>query len=235
MTPPIFTLAPQAIPDNFKWNSDKFHLTYPGHLKLTDIMAAVRNATSIVLIGYSLVHERARQEGETYTYDHTHFAMMFAQRLGLTGCRKFDVYPDDDDGTGLPSEAVHPNAQPKVTMTQMEQIFTSYHRGRKYNLETGKYEYYKPIHLEQHLPPLFEFRRAQLEDMKKAPDLVEACIALEPRGAPALRVGREDPARGSQVSAEEIQAHLQSGLLQAPPGHRLAHPLAPRRHRAGQD
>ena len=57
MTPPIFTLAPQAIPDNFKWNSDKFHLTYPGNLKLTDIMATVRNATSIVLIGYSLSYE----------------------------------------------------------------------------------------------------------------------------------------------------------------------------------
>ena len=49
MAPPVFNLDPQAIPENFKWNSDKYHLTYPGFISVDDMMASVLAKSALVL------------------------------------------------------------------------------------------------------------------------------------------------------------------------------------------
>ena len=193
-----FKLAPQPIPDNFRWRGQYFHLTYANWVELDAILQVCDAITSVPIIGYSFVWEDTTYKdvnGMTiHGHNHTHFACMFHSRINVLGSRKFDVQYYDADGDW---HHCHPNIQPKVTVVQMEQIFTHYHQGRKFDISTGKMQYTKPIRLEQKLPPLFEFNRAVIEDIIAAPSLLEAVIAGEvrPRTVMDVKVLRDDHAR----------------------------------------
>ena len=191
-----FMLDPQPIPgDDFEWKGRWYHLTYVSHLEKQDILDTIARATSIPLLGYSIVHERAEtmsDDGtEVYIYDHTHVAMMFQSRLRMKGSYKFDVFMEDPV-EDAPMQ-IHPNVQHKMTLSAMELIFTQYHRGRKYNIKTGKVEYTEPVFLDQKLPPFFEWSEAIIQEVIAAPSLKEACIAgaVRPRSVTDIKALRD--------------------------------------------
>jgi len=162
-------------------------------------MHAVRQATSIPLAAFSYVHERTyvMEDGRIVNaYDHTHAAVIFKTRIQLKGSRKFDVYTTFDDSR--PVTIFHPHIQPKVSATQMEQIFLKYHRGWKLNEATGKMDYTEPILLEQWVPAAFQFTEEIIQEVVQAETLTKACIAggIRPRtvmDAKTLRA--EEPER----------------------------------------
>ena len=199
-----FILNPQTVAgDGFEWKGRWYHLTYKNHLPKEDIMTAVRKATSVPLMGWSIVHERAEtlsDDGtEAYIYDHTHVALMFQARLGIKGAHKFDVYVEDPDDD-VAMFQIHPNVQHKMTLASMELVFTQYHRGRKYNERTGKVEFIEPFWLEQHLPPMFEWSEAVIQEVINAPTLKEACIAgaVRPRSVTDIKALRDAEAHATK-------------------------------------
>ena len=180
-----FKFAPVPIPDDYVWKGRCFHLTYPRHVPFTAIHEAVARLTSVPLLAHSFVHEEVKKEGDTYTYAHTHAGLIMSAVIKVKGSRKMDIFmedPDDDsdDDESLPVQ-LHPNIQPKVTLKSMEDIFTTYHRGRKYSIETGKYEYTPPIALEQNLPADFNFHQQIIKDIIDAPTLIDAVVVGEIR------------------------------------------------------
>ena len=183
--PPVFSrLAPVEIPVDFSWTRKMYHLTYAGHLSVEAVLNRVRQVTSTPLVGYSIVHEDTTEYADDGTemvegYKHTHVALIFATALHLKGARKFDVVIDDEDTNEL--RVVHPHVQPTVTMGQMEVIFTQYHAGRKYNMETGKTDFKAPVMHVYHLPAQFDFNQAVMQEVIEAPTLVDACIAGQVR------------------------------------------------------
>ena len=189
----VFSFDPQPIPDNYEWRGKCFHLTYPSHVDFQLLHQTIARATSVRLLGYSFVHEEAKDAGQTYTYEHTHMAMIMEAPVNLKGSRKFDVFVPDDDHDGM-FHQLHPNIQPKLTLRAMEAISSTYHRGRKYNIETGKTEYTAPIALEQKLPDDFCFNQAVIKEIINAPTLVEAVIAgeIRPRTVMDCKALRED-------------------------------------------
>ena len=226
-----FTLAPIDIPDDFEWNGKCFHLTYATHVSKVDLLAAARRATSTQIVGWSLAQEDTAEYGDegqqlSEGYEHTHFAMIFASRIKLKGSRKFDIFVSDPtDPTGLPRQ-LHPHVQPKVTMVQMEQLFTQYHAGRKYNIATGKMAYKPPILHEYHLPPAFEFHRAILEDVVAAPSLFEACIAgqVRPRSISDIKSLRDEQ---SKIKRYKHKFDPASFSLREPPSWQVIHVHGP--------
>lgn len=192
-----FNLTPQAVPANFKWRSDRYHLTYSGYIPLADLLNMVANVTSTPLIGYSICHENTdRMENGTTIegYKHTHWAMIFKARLMLQGARKFDItYTNGVDGE---LAHAHPNIQPKVTMAAMEQLFTQYHAGRKFDITTGSMKYKIPLLHEMKLPEEWEWNREVMNEICAASSLFEACIAgqVRPRSVMDLRALRDDTA-----------------------------------------
>lgn len=194
----VFRIEPQEIPDDFVWKERMYHLTYAEHIDFARIHETVRRATSVPLVGWSFVKERAVTVYDDGTgadvYEHTHAALMFKTNLNLKGCRKFDVFVPDS-ASGLVNQ-YHPNVQPKVNLVQMEQIFSSYHKGRKYCTETGKYRFEPPVEHEFKLPPCFEFTAAILDEVIKAPSLKEACMAgaVRPRTVNDIKALRDDDA-----------------------------------------
>ena len=205
-----FKLAPQPIQDGFVWRAKHYHLTYTGHHSAAQILQMVRSRTTVRLIGWSIAQEdtsvvdsdgQVRVEG----YEHTHVALMFENRLGLNGARQFDLFVDADDDDGLPVQ-VHPHAQPKVTIAQMEQIFLHYHPGRKFDITTGKMAFTAPISHEYELPPEFDFARAVMNEVVSASSVFEACIAgqVRPRSVSDIKTLREE---FSSVNAKQFK-HL---------------------------
>ena len=174
-----FTLAPQKIPRDYEFKGKYFHFTYPTHVPFQLLHEAAARATSVRKIGYSFVHEHSQPAGETYAYAHTHAAWIMEAPINVKGSHKFDVFVPDDD-TGLVDQ-LHPNVQPKVTLKAMEQVFASYHAGRKFDIETGKYKFIKPINHEYKLPEMFCFNQSIIREMLAAPTLVDAVIAGEVR------------------------------------------------------
>ena len=193
-----FKLAPVDIPDNFVWSGKNFHLTYPCFVSMEGCLHAACGLSSVPQIGFSHVQEIATRPNGT-EYQHTHFALMFASAIKVQGCHKMDVRIEPEDAGGFP-DYIHPQVQPKVTIKQMEQIFVSYHRGRKFNIVTGKIEYTPPFALNQKLPPLFDFTRAVLDEVIAAPNLYEAVIAAEvkPRTVSDVKALREDAASNAK-------------------------------------
>jgi hypothetical protein len=96
-----FQLRPDAIDDRggaFKWTGQYYHLTYSSFIPKDDLLGAVARATRTPLEGWSYAHEDTSDDpsfvaGDT-GYQHTHFALMFKARLGLSGSRKFAVACD---------------------------------------------------------------------------------------------------------------------------------------------
>ena len=107
-----FKLLPQAIPANFKWTTKYVHLTYSRHIPVQKVLAQVYLATSAQLVGWSICHEdtgsNISDDGTQIVvgYQHTHVALIFGAKLGLTGSRKFDVVCDDT------FDIIHPHHQP---------------------------------------------------------------------------------------------------------------------------
>ena len=187
-------LAPQPIPDNFRWTTKYVHLTYAGHIPVEEILANVRNATSVLLVGWSICHEDTSSISDDGTqvvmgYAHTHVALIFAARLGMTGSRKFDVVMDD-------YSLVHPHHQPHVSINAMEKVFTNYHAGRKWDMATNKYMFTPPVLHEYKLPPMFSFERETLTEVCNTPSLFEACLAgeIRPRTVNDIHTLREESA-----------------------------------------
>ena len=199
---PIFMMAPGPVPDNFTWRGTRFHLTYPTHISPKDLVLLVGRRTSIAMIGWSVAHEDTTTERDGVTiigYKHTHFAMIFASRLQLKGSRAFDVTVPGDADDIFAADNLHPNIQPKVSAAQMVTIFTEYHAGRKFDIETGRLAYKAPVLHEYHLPPMFDFHRYQMAEIIAAPDLLEACIAadVKPRSVNDVQTLRAESASTS--------------------------------------
>jgi len=195
------SLNPVPIADNFLWNKMMYHLTYKGYLPKEKIMEAILRATTTELIAWSIAIEDTseiidgvRQEG----YLHTHVGVMFLARLGIRGARKFDVYIDDPDNPGMVVQ-VHPHVQPKVTMAQMELLWRDYHRGRKYSVKTGKYEFTAPVFLDQSLPPVWSWNWEVMKEMAEAPSLMDACAVgeIRPKSVNDVKMLRDESAAQS--------------------------------------
>lgn len=221
-----FRIEPQEIPEDFIWASRLYHLTYSHHIDWMHVKQTVCQATSVPLEGYSLAQERSvhlHDDGTTAdVYEHTHVALIFKARLGLKGCRKFDVFVPDPD-TGV-AHQYHPNIQPKVNMVQMETIFTSYHAGRKYDLLKNKYRFEPPVLREFKLPPAFEFTAAILQDVINAPTLVDGCQAgaVRPRTVNDIKTLRDDAA-GAEHKKFKHKFPFESFTLSAPPFQHALH------------
>jgi hypothetical protein len=192
-----FKISPQPVPMNFKWTHKYEHLTYPGFIPKEKLLAQVRNMTSTPLVGWSLAHEDSSPDGVLRDgYKHTHFAMIFKQHLNVQGARAMDIFMDGDPEEEEDDWRAHPNILPKVTIAQMEVLFTQYHAGRKYDITTGGLVYKKPILHEYLLPPMFEWHRAMMQEVLCAPNLVDACLAgnVRPRTVNDVARLREDSA-----------------------------------------
>lgn len=201
----VFTLAPREIPENFIWRGKYFHLTYREHIPVDALLTHVRNTTSVPLVGYSIVHEDTTaydEEGhQTHNgYEHTHAGFIFQAPLCLKGARKFDVVVSLNPHDEFDFQRIHPHVQPKVTLTQMEQLFTTYHAGRKFNIATGKTEYKEPILHVYHLPAEFDFNRAICEEVVGAPTLLDACVAgqVRPRTVSDIKALRAEAKHARQ-------------------------------------
>ena len=170
-----FKLKPQLPGQDFSWIRANYHMTYKGFIPVSLIMATVSQVTSTPLVGWSVVHEEGEDDDddEREAYQHTHVALIFTKRLNLVGADKFDVYLYHPDGV----EIVHPHVAARCTMSHMEEIFTQYHAGRKYNLKTGKTEFKAPVMHEYKLPQDFEFSHAIMVGMLEADNLIDACLA----------------------------------------------------------
>ena len=222
-----FDLKPIAVPDGFVWQGKLFHLTYSDHIPPETLLAVVRRATSIPLDGYSIAHEDTAEYNDEGTaritegYEHTHMALIFHAPIKVTGSRKFDVFMSDDtDPMGI--RQIHPHIQPKVSMVQMEQLFTQYHAGRKYNITTGKMAFNAPLLHVYHLPPLFEFHRAILEDVVAAPTLLDACVVgqVRVRSVSDVKMLRAEPKAAKRFKHKYAAA---SFTLRAPPAWHVLH------------
>ena len=222
----VFTLKPIAVPDDFEFRGKLFHFTYAEHIPVDLVLNTVRRATSTPLLGYSLAHEDTSEYGDegqqlTAGYEHTHLGLIFKTPLALKGSRKFDVFvPDPDDPLGI--RQVHPHVQPKVTMLQMEQLFTKYHAGRKLDMASGKMVFRQPVLHVYHLPPTFDFNRALLEEVTAAPSLFEACIAgsVRPRSVSDIKAIR---AEQKPTKAFKHIYPAATFTLRAPPAWQVLH------------
>ena len=188
-----FEFKPQAIPDGFVWKGKCFHLTYPSFVPFNLLHQAMARATSTRVQAYSFVHEEAKDPGEDYTYEHTHAAWVMEAALNVQGSRKMDVFVEDPQDETMLLQ-LHPHIQPKVTMRAMEAVFTTYHQGRKFNLETGKHEFTKPVALEQSMPYEWNWNQAVIKEIIDAPTLIQATIVgeIRPRTVMDCKVLRED-------------------------------------------
>ena len=189
MAPPAFIHNPiTEMEDNFLWDGHIYLFTYVGHHDKRAMLECMRGATTTPLGPWAGCWEEV-------SHKHTHWVQCFNGRLGLRGCRKFDLYPDTNDGTGLPGTAIHPNVK-KLNWVQCEQVMLGYLAGWKHDISVGKKVYKEPIWYEAFLPPLFEFRRAKMEAMLAAPTLKEACLAIEvmPTSVMACKALRDDEA-----------------------------------------
>ena len=176
--PASFTFTPEPVPDNFHWRRDKYHLTWPMWVDLETILFVISNVTSIPVKGYSYVLEEGVPNEDGEKYRHTHFAVWFMSKLNLSGSRKFDLEVEDDWGH---QHVLHPNILPRVSLVQLEQIFTTYHAGSKWDLKSRKYVYTPPIQHEVMLPAEFEWNQAIMHEVTEASTLLEACIAANIR------------------------------------------------------
>ena len=197
-----FKFDPQPIPQDYTFNGKNHHLTYPGFISKSDLLATAGRATTVPLEGWSACHEDTSFVGEDGVevegYKHTHFCMMFKARIKVTGSRAFDIRIPDDNG--FPDQ-IHPNIQPGVTAAHCETIFADYHAGRKYSVEAGKFVFKAPVWRDFKLPPLFEFQRAIMQEMINAPTLQEACIAgqVRPRTVNDVKTLRDDSAAAPKI------------------------------------
>ena len=196
----VFKLKAMPPEGDFSWTKDKYHWTYSGWLDLTIILATIEGATNVPILGYSLVHEEGEEPDEdgnldvnAIAYRHTHFAVIFKKRLQLRGAYKFDVYVDHPDGVSCH----HPHVAARVTTQHMEELFTQYHRGRKYNIKTGKTQFKPPIHHECKLPQGYDFSEAVLTDILEAKDLNDAILAgnIRPRTVNDVKTVRDAAAK----------------------------------------
>ena len=198
----VFKLKSLPPGEDFHWNRKMYHLTYAGWVSLDLVLSTIAGATNIVLVGYSVVHEEAdddeedeedEDDGEPRGYRHTHVALIFLKRLNLRGARKFDVFADHPDGVRIH----HPHVAARCSMSHMEEIFTRYHPGSKYDIKTGKNVYKKPVFHSYKLPQDFEFHAAIMAEILEARNLVDACLAgnIRPRNVSDVRTLRAEAAK----------------------------------------
>lgn len=183
----MLKLEPIAIPADFRWRMRCGHLTYAGFIPHEQLIGHAGIITSTKLIGWSVVHELGEDD-----YEHTHFGFIFDRPLDLVGARKFDVM------IAATGTIVHPNMQPKVTMTSCEVLFNEYHLGRKYDITLGKKTYKKPAGGPwQKLPPVFEWSREVMKEITEAPTLQEAVVVagVRPRSVMDVKLLRSDSDR----------------------------------------
>jgi hypothetical protein len=68
--------------DGFRWRARAWHLTYAGHVPPEALLLLLAAATSVPVLGTSIVHETSDAEAP---YDHTHFAWLWAGPINLHG------------------------------------------------------------------------------------------------------------------------------------------------------
>ena len=196
------TINPQPLPRDWKWQEDRYLYTFKGALTIQHFFDACKRATSIRLVAWALAVEDTSEEVDgvwQVGYVHSHVAAIFKTRLNLKGARKFDVFVDDpDDPNGLPTQ-VHPHVQPKITMVQMETVFTSYLAGRKYDVKAGKVVFKAPVHYESYVPPEWSWQRSITEEILNAETLVESCLIAEvrPKTVNDIKILRDESAATS--------------------------------------
>lgn len=221
-----FTLKPIDIPDDFTFTGNMLHLTYKGHVAPEVLLATVRRATSVPILGYSVAHEDTSEyndEGYQMTegYKHTHLAIIFKSKIKKSGSRSFDAFVSDEEAFGN-IQQIHPHFQPRLTMVQMELLFTQYHAGRKFDIATGKTVFKPPVLHVYQLPPMFDFHRAIMEEVVSAPNLFEACIAgqVRPRNVADIKALR---AEAPAVKKFQHKFVASSFAMQAPASWQVLH------------
>jgi hypothetical protein len=206
-------LDPRPIPPDFIWSKRMFHLTYKGHIPTESLLSTVRHATSIHVEGWSVCHEISEDE-----YEHSHLALIFAERLKLVGSWKFDVHLQSDPNDPNFYSVIHPHAMPKVTMLQMQQLVLQYHAGRKFSLKTGKLEYTAPVLHETHFPLEWEWARVTIAEIVAAPSLSEACVvgSIRPRSVSDVRLLRAEAAKAPKIFKHKFSLASFKPLLPVP-------------------
>ena len=168
-----FKLRSVPIPAQFVWRSKYYHLTYSTFIKPEELLAMIKSKTQVQILAWSICWEES-DEG----YEHTHAAIIFLSRLHLSGSRTFDFHYTD--GHGLPDQ-IHPHILPKATALQMEELFTTYHAGHKFNAATRELEFKEPILHEHWMNSGFDFTRSMIDEAVEAPSLLDACVLAQVR------------------------------------------------------
>ena len=117
----------------FRWRARAWHLTYAGHAPHELLLTLLREASSIPVLGTSIVHEENDAEAP---YEHTHFAWLWERTPNLHGARLMDVL--------IEGVIVHPHAVHKKSLKWLQLIFTRYHHGHKVSA-SGKPAFAAPV------------------------------------------------------------------------------------------
>ena len=75
--------------DSFRWCARAWHLTYAGHVPPQVLLLLLAAATSVKVLGTSIVHEVSDAE---VPYDQTHFSWLWAGPVNLHGAHIMDAF-----------------------------------------------------------------------------------------------------------------------------------------------
>ena len=149
--------------DGFRWRARAWHLTYAGHVPPEILLLLLGAATSVPVLGTSIVHETSDAEAP---YDHTHFAWLWAGPVNLHGAHIMDAVVD--------ARTIHPHAEHRKSLPWLQGIFERYHHGYKACGGRGQSKFVQP-HAGpwQVLPPGFEWHAAIITEVSEAADVIE--------------------------------------------------------------
>ena len=149
--------------DGFRWRARAWHLTYAGHVPPEALLLLLAAATSVPVLGTSIVHETSDAEAP---YDHTHFAWLWAGPVNLHGAHIMDAVVDGC--------TIHPHAEHRKSLPWLQGIFERYHHGYKVCSGRGQPKLVPP-HAGpwQVLPPGFEWHACIISEVSQATDLLE--------------------------------------------------------------
>lgn len=147
---------------DFRFQSEKLHLTYKTHINHKDFMVFARKKGVLKL--YSFVHEEGDVDEEGATpYEHTHVFLWYKKRLDSKDVRFFDF------------NGIHPNWTTKRSMTWAQHICMKYHLGNK-KKKNGKAYYIEPVFIFQEGVDDWKFEEELYDQVAEAPSLREGCM-----------------------------------------------------------
>jgi len=165
-----------AAPGNFRFEADKGHFTWPGHIDMDIIVnkaIEVGGGNQADVKRISVVWEEGADtepglsDDDHRRYAHTHAAIQWTKKRDRRSCRFMDVTVD--------GEEIHPNIQVKKSMQWFKNLFFEYHQGNKAKKGGGK-TFTEPVKLKQAGIYQWEHEREIMDLTVRAPTLIDGCL-----------------------------------------------------------